>query len=189
MRRWPRVLFVLWLPLLMAPACTDGDDASAARTTPTTEPPDTTSTTTTSPTTTTTPASGPPEWVAIAQDLYNRRHELRVHPNPAAVTTVIDQNCSCYANEASTVEFFATEGITYESRPNQVLSVAVRGEAPGGGLTFLLVDVQPSSVRLYNRDGSLYQETPAPPAGQVNLAVAPSGPNGEWRIHDEFDAG
>jgi hypothetical protein len=174
---------------LILTACSDDDDGARADQATTTEATTTTSTTTTSTTTTTTPANGPPEWVAVAQDVYNRRHDLRVHPNPAAITNVIDQSCSCYANELSTIEFFATEGIRYESQPNRVLSVAVRGQAPSGGLTFLLVEVQPSAVRLYNPDGSLYQETPAPPPGRVNLAVSQSGPNGEWRIHDEFEAG
>jgi hypothetical protein len=101
---------------------------------------------------------------------------------------VIDPGCSCYANEHSTVEFFATEGIRYESQPNRVLSVVVRGEEPDIGLTFLLVEEQAFDVRLYNPDGSLYQEVAAPPPASVNLAVSQSGPNGEWRIHDEVEA-
>jgi hypothetical protein len=178
------------LLLVVVPACTDGDDAGAARSTTTIEPSDSTSTTTTSSTTsTTTPASGPPEWVAVAQDLYERRHELRVHPDPTAVVTVIDENCPCYANELSTIEFFAQDGIRYESQPTQVLSVAVRGEVPEASATHLLVEIQPFAVRLYNWDGSLYQEVAAPPPQRVNLTVSPSGPNGEWRIHDEFSAG
>jgi hypothetical protein len=190
MRHKATCVLLVGLLLLFGSACTDDDDGGAAGSTTTTESSTSTSSTaTTQSTTTTTPANGPPEWVAVAQDLYNRLHELRVHPDPAAVTTLVDQNCPCYADELSTIEFFAQDGIRYESRPSQVLSVAVRGEVPEANLTNLLVDVQAFTARLYNPDGSLYQEIEAPPPQQVNLTVSPSGPNGEWRIHDEFSAG
>ncbi len=190
MRHWSRVALVGLA--LAAAACSDDDSgAEPPRTTSTTRPSETTTTspTTGSTTTTTTQAVGPAEWVAIVQDVYNRRHELRLHPDPAAVVTVMHPDCSCYSNEFSTVEFLASEGLRYESSPNEVLSVATTGELAEARITYLQVEIKPFPVRLYNADGSLFQETQAPPPDTVNLALSPSGPNGEWRIHDLVSLG
>ena len=188
MRTLPTSRPLRWVPalvlavLLGATAC-GGSDEEADSPDSTEEPSAPTTAPTGDATTTTVAAEGPAEWVAVAQDLYERDFQLRAEPDPERVADLYAETCDCWDEQLSTVEFLVDNGEHFEGQAADVVYVEHEMTDPETGLVNLTVQGRTNPLRRVSSDGDVVQEIPADQLSCVAYAVLADGPDGAYRIY------